>query len=83
MQRTIDARPQQAALGGDPSIASHVKAYLNVKFYQQGAWEEKLEVGFSVNCPDFGLTVIVDWWTTTVGKAFLPNSDGTHRRSLE
>ena len=42
--RTIAARPQQAALGGDPSVAAHVKAYLNVKFYHQGAWEERLEV---------------------------------------
>lgn len=42
--RTIAARPQQAALGGDPSVAAHVKAYLNVKFYNQGAWEDRLEV---------------------------------------
>lgn len=42
--RTITARPQQAALGGDPSVSAHVKAYLNVKFYQQGSWEERLEV---------------------------------------
>lgn len=42
--RTIAARPQQAALGGDPSVAAHVKAYLNVKFYSQGAWEERLEL---------------------------------------
>ncbi|KIM32731.1 hypothetical protein M408DRAFT_326475 [Serendipita vermifera MAFF 305830] len=42
--RTIAARPQQAALGGDPSVAAHVKAYLNVKFYQQGGWEERLEL---------------------------------------
>ncbi|KAG8801360.1 hypothetical protein FRC16_000668 [Serendipita sp. 398] len=42
--RTIAARPQQAALGGDPSVAAHVKAYLNVKFYSQGSWEERLEL---------------------------------------
>lgn len=44
VQRTIAARPQQAALGGDPSIAAHIKAYLNVKFYQQGSWEPRLEL---------------------------------------
>jgi len=42
--RTIAARPQHAALGGDPSIASHIRAFLNVKFYQSGVWEERLEV---------------------------------------
>lgn len=33
-----------AALGGDPGLANKVRAYLSVRFYKGGRWEDRLEV---------------------------------------
>ncbi|KAF8525242.1 nucleoporin-interacting protein NIC96 [Hysterangium stoloniferum] len=44
LERTIASNPSQAALGGDPSAANRVRAYLAVRFYRNGQWDERLEL---------------------------------------
>lgn len=44
MERTIQARPMEARLGGDPSIANRVRAFLLVRYYRNGEWEDRIEV---------------------------------------
>ena len=46
VERTIQARPQDARLGGDPSIANRVRAFLLLRFYRGGEWEDRIEVYF-------------------------------------
>ena len=38
------ARPTEARLGGDPSIANKVRAFLFVRYYRNGEWEDRIEV---------------------------------------
>lgn len=47
MERTIQARPMEAKLGGDPSVANKVRAFLFVRFYKNGEWEDRIEVSFT------------------------------------
>jgi hypothetical protein len=43
----IAAHPLEATLGGDPSTANKVRAYVDLKFCKNGAWTDKrLEVSF-------------------------------------
>lgn len=44
MERTIQSRPTEARLGGDPSVANKVRAFLLLRFYRSGDWEERIEV---------------------------------------
>ncbi|GJJ09412.1 hypothetical protein Clacol_003634 [Clathrus columnatus] len=44
MERTISSNPSQASLGGDPSASNHVRAYLAVKYYRSGQWDDHLEI---------------------------------------
>lgn len=44
VERTVQQNPVDAALGGDPSPANKVRAFLNVQFYKGGAWESRFEV---------------------------------------
>ncbi|KIJ45082.1 hypothetical protein M422DRAFT_46895 [Sphaerobolus stellatus SS14] len=44
IERTVLSNPSQAALGGDPSAANHVRAFLAVRFYRNGQWDERLEL---------------------------------------
>lgn len=44
VERTIQARPADAKLGGDPSIANRVRAFLLLRYYRGGDWEERIEV---------------------------------------
>ncbi|KAF7986143.1 hypothetical protein HWV62_38508 [Athelia sp. TMB] len=44
MERTIQARPMEARLGGDPSVANKVRAFLFVRFYKNGEWEDRIEL---------------------------------------
>jgi len=55
LERTIQARPLDACLGGDPSISNRVRAFLLVRYYRGGAWQDRIEVGsdyssFSKHC---------------------------------
>lgn len=44
MERTIQARPTEARLGGDPSVANKVRAFVAVRHYRSGEWEDRIEV---------------------------------------
>jgi nuclear pore complex protein Nup93 len=45
LERTVQARPLEACLGGDPSIANRVRAFLLVRYYRGGGWQDRIEVG--------------------------------------
>ena len=44
LERTVQAKPMEARLGGDPSIANRVRAFLLVRYYRSGEWEERIEL---------------------------------------
>lgn len=44
LERTVQARPAEARLGGDPSVSNKVRAFLAVRFYRNGEWEDRIEV---------------------------------------
>ena len=44
LERTLQARPTEARLGGDPSISNKVRAFLLVRYYRNGEWEDRVEV---------------------------------------
>ncbi|KAG6840177.1 hypothetical protein C0991_008407 [Blastosporella zonata] len=44
MERTIQARPTEARLGGDPSVANKVRAFLFLRYYHNGEWEDRIEL---------------------------------------
>ncbi|KAJ2926873.1 hypothetical protein H1R20_g10202, partial [Candolleomyces eurysporus] len=44
LERTVQARPSEARLGGDPSISNKVRAFLLVRYYRNGEWEDKIEL---------------------------------------
>ncbi|KAL5534677.1 hypothetical protein ACEPAG_1141 [Sanghuangporus baumii] len=44
LEKTVQARPADARLGGDPSIANHVRAFLLLRYYRGGEWEERIEL---------------------------------------
>jgi nuclear pore complex protein Nup93 len=46
IDRVIQQNPVDAALGGDPSPANKVRAFLNVQYYKGGAWESRIEVRY-------------------------------------
>lgn len=47
LELTIQARPTEARLGGDPSISNKVRAFLFVRYYRNGEWDDKIEVCFT------------------------------------
>ncbi|KAL4069265.1 nucleoporin-interacting protein NIC96 [Scleroderma citrinum] len=44
IERAIQARPMEARLGGDPSVANKIRAFLGVKYYKNGQWEDRIEI---------------------------------------
>ncbi|EKM60434.1 uncharacterized protein PHACADRAFT_246372 [Phanerochaete carnosa HHB-10118-sp] len=44
IERTVQARPMEARLGGDPSVANKVRAFVAVRHYRQGEWEDRIEI---------------------------------------
>lgn len=44
VERTLQARAIEARLGGDPSLANKIRAYVLVRHYRQGEWEDRIEV---------------------------------------
>jgi nuclear pore complex protein Nup93 len=44
LERTVQSRPNEAQLGGDPSVANKVRAFLFVRYYKNGEWEERIEL---------------------------------------
>ena len=48
LERTLQARPMDARLGGDPSVANRARAFLLVRHYKNGEWGERIEVRYVV-----------------------------------
>ncbi|KAF9007943.1 nucleoporin-interacting protein NIC96 [Cyathus striatus] len=44
LERTVQARPTEARLGGDPGVANKVRAFLLVRYYRNGEWEDRIEL---------------------------------------
>ncbi|TFK47932.1 nucleoporin-interacting protein NIC96 [Heliocybe sulcata] len=44
IEKTVQARPMEARLGGDPSITNRVRAFLLVRYYRGGEWQERIEL---------------------------------------
>ncbi|KAI6153159.1 nucleoporin-interacting protein NIC96 [Pisolithus tinctorius] len=44
IERGIQARAVEARLGGDPSVANKIRAFLGVKYYKNGQWEDHIEI---------------------------------------
>ncbi|KAA1475433.1 nucleoporin-interacting protein NIC96 [Dentipellis sp. KUC8613] len=44
VERTVQARPFEARLGGDPSFANKVRAFLLVRYYRGGEWQDRIEL---------------------------------------
>lgn len=44
LERTVQSRPTEARLGGDPSVHNKVRAFLAVRFYRNGEWEDRIEL---------------------------------------
>ncbi len=57
LERTIQARPMEARLGGDPSIANRVRAFVLVRHYKNGEWEDRIEVS-SITAQDYRVSFI-------------------------
>lgn len=47
LDRTLQARPIEAKLGGDPSISNKVRAFVLVRHHRNGDWEDRIEVSGS------------------------------------
>ncbi|KAI0960869.1 hypothetical protein AcV7_000128 [Taiwanofungus camphoratus] len=44
LERTLQARPIEARLGGDPSVSNKVRAFVLVRHYRNGEWEDRIEL---------------------------------------
>ncbi|CAK5264164.1 unnamed protein product [Mycena citricolor] len=44
LERTLQSRANEAQLGGDPSVANKVRAFLLVRYYRKGEWEDRIEL---------------------------------------
>ena len=84
MERTIASNPTQAALGGDPSAANRVRAFLAVRFYRNGQWDVRLEVTFNYSLSGRLLTIrrrSASQREAHVGSTVLSSEDRACRRS--
>lgn len=82
LERTIQARPLDACLGGDPSISNRVRAFLLVRYYRGGAWQDRIEVAQITTFFRALLTLlVVGCGSATVGQVILFGADGTCERS--
>jgi hypothetical protein len=57
IERTIQSRPMEARLGGDPSVANKIRAFLLMRYYKNGQWEDRIEVSTIHTELSFYLTV--------------------------
>jgi len=44
LDTTVQTRQTEARLGGDPGVRNKVRAFLAVRFYNNGEWEDRIEV---------------------------------------
>jgi hypothetical protein len=57
IERTIQSRPMEARLGGDPSVANKIRAFLLMRYYKNGQWEDRIEVSTILTELSFYITV--------------------------
>ena len=69
LERTVQARPMEAKLGGDPSISNRVRAFLLVRYYRNGEWDDRIEVGLEHFSSLFDeiTNSAARGWSTTLG----------------
>ena len=89
LERTLQARPMDARLGGDPSVANRVRAFLLIRHYKNGEWGERIEVGrASFLRTMYLLTTNLHHhpacrWSANMGEVVLSCSDRASRRSYK
>ncbi|EMD30731.1 hypothetical protein CERSUDRAFT_89692 [Gelatoporia subvermispora B] len=44
LERTIQARAMEARLGGDPSVSNKIRAFVLLRHYRNGEWEDRIEL---------------------------------------
>ena len=44
LERTLQARATEARLGGDPSVANKIRAYVLVRHYRGGQWDDRIDI---------------------------------------
>ncbi|KAH7884023.1 Nup93/Nic96-domain-containing protein [Phlebopus sp. FC_14] len=44
IERSLQARPMEARLGGDPTAANKIRAFVLVRYYKNGEWEDRIEL---------------------------------------
>jgi nuclear pore complex protein Nup93 len=77
LERTLQARPLEACLGGDPSIANRVRAFLLVRYYRGEGWQDRIEVSCDLSVLWPLLTILIVGCSPAImGQVILP---GTHR----
>jgi nuclear pore complex protein Nup93 len=83
LERTVHSRPMEARLGGDPSISNKVRAFLLVRFYKNGEWEDRIEVrAQSLEWLFPQHFFLVGSRTAALGSSFLPRPYGTYSRRV-
>ena len=85
IDRAIHARPNEARLGGDPSVSNKIRSFVGLMYYDRGEWHERIEVGLY-------LCYVLDknlrrgspacGWPTTMGDAVLPRPYWSPRGSV-
>ena len=62
MERTIQSRPMEARLGGDPSVANKVRAFVALRHYRNGEWEDRVEVSLESYFSNQWYELLGSWW---------------------
>lgn len=44
VERTVHTHPTEARLGGDPSISNKIRAFLLIRHWRNGEWDDKIEL---------------------------------------
>ena len=82
MERTIQARPMEARLGGDPSVANKVRSFVALRHYRNGEWEDRVEVSaYHSRCAQSINNAPARGRSAFVGEAVLYGPDWSRTRS--
>lgn len=86
LERTVLARPMEARLGGDPSVANKIRSFLLVRYYKNGEWEDRIEVCKKFLVDIFFVLILHTWVVGSrsafVGQAILSRADWPHPRRV-
>lgn len=80
MDRTVHSRPTEAMLGGDPSIENKVRAFLFVRYYRNGEWEDRIQVRLLLSMQESAKSGSDCCRPANMGTAVLHGADRIHRR---